>query len=229
MSSDPMPDVDVRVLPHVVSVHVLEGYIPFIQALKDGIMQLLQMLRQVRRFRHVVLFLVARMIYIDALGTLFALGGIYAAGAFRMSEQEVLFFGIVVNVSAGLGALIFSGIDDTLGAKATILISLGGLITGGIVILVVHAVVLFWVAGTFMGLFVGPVQAASRSYMARTAPEHLRNQMFGLYAFSGKATAFAGPLLVGWLTHVSGSQRIGMSTIVVLLLAGAVLMVKVRA
>ena len=200
---------------------------PFARAVWDGIGRLVEMVREVRRFKPIVLFLIARMIYIDALATIFALGGVYAAGTFGMTEREVLLFGVALNIAAGLGALVFSDLDDRIGPKATILLSLGGLITGALVILLVHASVFFWTAGTFMGLFVGPVQAASRSYMARVAPEDLRNQMFGLYAFSGKATAFAGPFLVGWLTYVSGSQRIGMSTVPALLLLGGLLMLKV--
>lgn len=200
----------------------------FHRAVRDGISQLAATARQVRRFSHIARFLVARMIYIDGLATVFALGGIYAAGAFQMNEREVLLFGILLNITAGLGALFFSGLDDKVGPKAIILISLGGLILGGLVMLIVHAAVFFWVAGAFMGIFVGPVQAASRSYMARTAPEELRRQMFGLYAFSGKATAFVGPLLVGWLTYATGSQRLGMSVILVLLAIGGILMFKVR-
>ena len=202
---------------------------PFARAVRDGIGRLVEMIREVRRYRQIALFLLARMIYIDALATIFALGGVYAAGAFDMSEREVLLFGVVLNVAAGLGAGVFAGLDDRIGSRATILISLGGLVTGALVILLVHATLFFWAAGTFMGLFVGPVQAASRSYMARVAPEELRNQMFGLYAFSGKATAFVGPFLVGWLSYLSGSQRLGMGAIPVLLAAGGLLMLKVPA
>jgi len=202
---------------------------PLARAVRDGVGRLVEMIREVRRYRQIALFLLARMIYIDALATIFALGGVYAAGAFEMSERSVLLFGVVLNVAAGLGAGVFAGLDDRIGPRATILISLGGLVTGALVILLVHGTLFFWAAGTFMGLFVGPVQAASRSYMARIAPETLRNQMFGLYAFSGKATAFMGPFLVGWLSYLSGSQRIGMGVIPVLLAAGGLLMLKVPA
>jgi UMF1 family MFS transporter len=85
----------------------------------------------------------------------------------------------------------------------------------------------FWVAGLTLGIFVGPVQAASRTYMARVAPEHLKNQMFGLLALSGKVTAFVGPFLVGWLTYFAGSQRIGMSVIVVMFILGFILLLRV--
>ncbi len=82
----------------------------------------------------------------------------------------------------------------------------------------------FWVLGTVLGIFVGPVQAASRSYLASAAPEQLRTQLFGLFAFSGKATAFLGPVLVAWITGLFDSQRAGMSVILFFLVAGLVLM-----
>ena len=78
-----------------------------------------------------------------------------------------------------------------------------------------------------IGVFVGPLQAASRSHLARVAPAHLRSQMFGLFTFSGKATAFAGPLLVGAVTAATASQRWGMSTIVAFFAVGFLLMLTV--
>jgi UMF1 family MFS transporter len=93
-------------------------------------------------------------------------------------------------------------------------------------ILLVKSPALFWVCGLLLGVFVGPVQAASRSYLARLAPEPLENQLFGLYALSGKATAFLGPLSVGWVTAWTGSQRLGMSTILVFLTVGFILMLR---
>jgi UMF1 family MFS transporter len=85
----------------------------------------------------------------------------------------------------------------------------------------------FWIWGLLLGIFVGPVQAASRSYLARVAPVHLRTEMFGLFALSGRATAFLGPLLVGWVTLLAGSQRVGMATIVGFFLAGALLLLTI--
>jgi UMF1 family MFS transporter len=144
-----------------------------------------------------------------------------------MDAAGVLRFGIVLNVTAGLGAAAFAWIDDAIGPKATILIALGGLIACSSVILLAPSRPLFWIFGSLLGVFVGPVQAAGRSYLGRAAPEALRNEMFGLYALAGKSTAFLGPLAVGWLTTVSGSQRIGLSVVVVLFVAGFALMLGV--
>lgn len=199
------------------------------RAIHEGLAQFRDSIRQVRAYTPILRFLLARMIFIDGLATLFAFGGVYAAGAFGMNAQQVLLFGIALNVTAGIGAVAFAWVDDWLGSKRTILLSLVGLIIPGTVLLVVESSTLFWIFGMALGVFVGPVQAAGRSYLAHTAPEHLRNQMFGLFAFSGKATAFLGPLLVGWVTGLFDSQRAGMSVIIILLFIGFLLMLSVPA
>lgn len=85
----------------------------------------------------------------------------------------------------------------------------------------------FWLWGALLGLFVGPAQAASRSYLAHMAPAAQRNELFGLMAFSGKATTFAGPFLVGGLTAVSGSQRLGLSVVLVMFAAALFLTLRI--
>ncbi|MDR8389602.1 MFS transporter [Aliifodinibius sp. S!AR15-10] len=197
------------------------------KAVRNGWKQLKTSIKNVQQYKPIVRFLVARMIFIDALATVFAFGGIYAAGTFDMTERDVLIFGIGLNLTAGLGAALFAWIDDWLGSKKTILYALAGLILTTSMVLLVRAELWFWVFGLLLGVFVGPVQAASRTYMGRIAPENLRNQMFGLFALSGKVTAFVGPILVGWLSYLAGSQRIGMSIIVLFFIIGMVLMLGV--
>ncbi|MDA8163543.1 MAG: MFS transporter [Desulfobacteraceae bacterium] len=201
--------------------------LPLALTVKHGWAQLADSLRHVRRYGHLVRFFIARMVYIDGMATLFAFGGVYAAGTFAMSAQQVLLFGIGMNVTAGLGAAVFALIDDRVGGKKVILLSLLGLLVSGSLVLLVSTQFLFWIFGLLLGIFVGPAQASSRSYLARVAPEALRNEMFGLFALSGKATAFLGPLLVGWLTLLTGSQRLGMSAILAFFLAGGLLMLTV--
>lgn len=199
------------------------------EAVRSGLRQLGQSIKNVRRYADTVRFLVARMIYIDGLATVFTFGGVYAAGTFEMSPAEVLQFGIAINVTAGLGALGLSWVDDWIGGRNTILLSLAGLIVSGSAILLVEDVAWFWTWAMVLGIFVGPLQAASRSHLARVAPAELRSQMFGLFTFSGKATAFAGPLLVGAVTAATASQRWGMSTIVVFFAVGFLLMLTIPA
>ena len=117
------------------------------EAIRRGLGQLRHTFANVRRYRQIGLFLLAHMIYIDGLNTLFAFGGIYAAGTFGMELSEVIYFGILLNVTAGLGALAFAWIDDWLGAKRTILIALAGLFACGAAAVLVTSTLAFWIAG----------------------------------------------------------------------------------
>jgi MFS transporter, UMF1 family len=200
---------------------------PLRRAARDGLKQLRGTLRHVRGFKHILWFLVARTIYVDGLAATFAFGGVYAAGTFGMGQDLVMMFGITLSLTAGLGAFGLAWVDDWIGPKRTIMLSLAGLIVPGTVILFVEDRKWFWFCGAVLGIFVGPVQAASRSYLSRAIPDELRTQMFGLYAFSGKATAFLAPVLVGWVTHWTQSQRAGMGVILVLFVVGLALMFKV--
>ncbi len=195
---------------------------------RKGLATLAATLRGIGRYRDIARFLLARMIYTDGLNTLFAFGGIYAAGTFGMGFTEIMIFGIGLNVSAGLGAAVFAWIDDAIGSKRTILLAVAGLAGFGTVLVLIDNLTLFWIFGLGLGLFVGPAQAASRSLMARMAPADLRTEMFGLYALSGKATAFLGPALLGTITAATGSQRWGMATILVFFAVGGLLLLWVR-
>lgn len=197
--------------------------------LKASLRELWHTLRGLPRQGPLLRFLVARMLYTDGLATLFAFGGVYAAGTFAMTESQVLAFGIGLNVTAGLGAVAFAHLDDHLGSRNTIVIALLALLVAGAGTLLAQSVTAFWVTGLALGIFVGPAQAASRSLLARMAPEAQRNQLFGLFTLSGKATAFLGPLLVGAVTLASGSQRVGMTVILGLWLVGLVLLLTVPA
>ena len=195
-----------------------------IGAVREGLRQLAGTVRALKGRGNIVRFLIGRMIYTDGLNTLFAFGGVYAAGTWGMEVEEVILFGIALNLTAGLGAAAFAWIDDWIGSKRTILISLVGLTVLGAGILIVTDKTWFWILGAAIGIFFGPAQAASRALMARMAPSDMRAEMFGLYALSGKATAFLGPAILGWVTVMADSQRVGMATVLVFFLVGFVIL-----
>lgn len=199
-----------------------------VKAVKDGLIRLKNSLSVLKAHREITKFLVARLFYNDGLATIFAMGGVYAAGTFGFDTAKIFYFGIALNLTAGLGAYAFAWIDDISGSKKTIVISLIGVIAPVTAVLLAQQEFWFWVWGLLLGIFVGPLQAASRTFMGRLAPPDKRNQMFGLYALSGKVTTFAGPLLVGWITFAASSQRWGMSAILVLLVIGFAIMMTVK-
>jgi len=182
---------------------------------------------EVRQFRDAARLLVARLFYNDGLSTVFAFGGIYAAGTFGMSFSEILVFGIVLNVTAGLGAWAFGFVDDRIGGRRTILISLAALIAATTVAVLAPSRAWLWGAGVVIGIFAGPNQAASRSLMGRFTPEDREAEFFGFFAFSGKLASFFGPLLLGVATQAANSQRVGVATILAFFVLGGWLLLGV--
>ncbi len=193
----------------------------------SSIKQLINTFHDIRRYRQIIQLLVARLFYNDGLITIFAFGGIYAAGTFNFSFSEIMIFGIVLNVAAGAGAFVMGFLDDKLGGKKTIQISLYGLFIATVIAVFSPGKIFFWVAGIIVGIFSGPNQAASRSLMGRFVPSDKENEFFGFFAFSGKATAFLGPLLLGTLTELFNSQRVGVSAVLLFFIIGSLFLVSV--
>ncbi len=198
------------------------------RSIGEGLSNLAQTLKTVRRRKNFMLFLISSALYRDGLATVFAMGGLYAADVYDMDFQEILIFAIALNVSAGLGAFGFSFMDDKAGSKKTVVIGILGLIVTGVLILLAPNKTLFMVCAVILGIFVGPVQAASRTFAGRLSAEKDVAQTYGLYAFTGKSIAFLGPLAYGAATQVFGFQQAGMITILLFWIAGLLLLLKVR-
>ena len=197
--------------------------LPLGRAVGAGLRELRDTLINVRRHRNIARFLIARIFYIDGLNTIFAVGALYAAAVFGMSIEEILTFGILVNVTAGIGAFAFAWLDDRLGPKPTVLIGVAGVAACGIPMVLIEDTTWFYILGGIMGVFFGPAQAASRSLMGRLAPRGREAEMFGLYAFAGKSTAFLGPWLYGVVVLATG-HRWGMATVMPFLIVGALIL-----
>lgn len=213
---------------------------------------MLATLRNIAGYRDIALFFIARMLFIDGLLAIFTFGGVYAAAVFGWQTIVIGYFGIILSIAAGVGALIGGFLDDRLGSKAVIIWSLLLLIAGAIgVISIDRSHVLFTLAvappvqgaapfastgelvyiafAILIGLASGPLQSASRSLLGRIAPPEHMSEFFGFFAFSGKVTAFAAPFVVALVSDMTGSLQIAMSSILVFLLAGLAIMGFIRA
>lgn len=194
---------------------------------RAAFVQLGRTFTELRKHKQTVRFLVARLVFNDALVTIFAFGGLYATVTFGFTLEKVLAFGIAINLAAGAGAFAMGSLDDRIGGKRTIVVSLIGLIGATALAALATSEAALWVAAILIGIFAGPNQSASRSLMARFVPLEAENEFFGFFAFSGKLTAFIGPSLFGILTGWTGSQRWGISVVVVLFLIGLALLAAV--
>jgi UMF1 family MFS transporter len=198
------------------------------QSIRDGLRDLAQTIRALRAFPQLTRFLIASAIYRDGITTILAVGGLYAGGTFGMGFSELILFAMGLNVMAGLGAAVFAWLDDWIGSKRTIVLSLIGLLCFAAGIVVVQEKSWFFGLALMLGIFIGPAQSASRSMAVRLAPEGQIGKVFGLYALTGRAVSFVGPALFGWVTATTHSQRAGLGAILVLLLGGLAVLLKVR-
>lgn len=190
------------------------------QAACEALEQLKGSLQAIGQYKQLVRFLIASALYRDGLTTLFSLGGVYAAARHGLSMEALLIFAVALNVNAGLGAIFFSFWDDTKGSKITILIALVGLIISGVFVLLAPDQTAFMISACVLGLFIGPVQASSRTFAGRLSPKGMETQTYGFYAFTGKSVAFLGPLLYGVATSIFQSEQAGMMTILIFWITG---------
>ena len=196
-------------------------------------------------------FLIANMVYTDALVALFAFGGIYAAGTFGWQTIQIGTFGILLAFSGTVGAWLGGKLDDMFGPKKVIagamlilLAAIGAILSidrdtlffvikvappapgGGL--FAAPAEKAYLVLGVLIGMAAGPLQAASRTLLIRLAPKDRITQYFGLFALSGKVTSFMAPLAVSVVTGLMASQKAGMAVLIVFFLAGLALLSRVQ-
>jgi MFS transporter, UMF1 family len=220
------------------------------EALRRGLTDLKQTIGELPKQKSMAAFLLANIIYTDGLVSLFAFGGIYAAGTFGWDTIRIGSFGILLAVAGTFGAWLGGQLDDRLGPKRVIAGSMLILLVAIIAILLVDkdqilfikvappvpggalfaaaAERAYLVLGCLIGAAGGPLQAASRTLLIRMAPKDRIAQYFGLFALTGKVTSFIGPLLIGVITAVTESQKAGMAVLVAFFVAGLALLARVK-
>jgi UMF1 family MFS transporter len=212
-------------------------------AVRSGLTEIRYTLRELRHRAPVLRFLISRMIYQDGVNGLLILGGVFAAAMFGWSTMEIGIYGIILNVVAIFGCMLAGRIDRLFGSKTVVLISLSllilatlGIVSTGVDFTLFGLVSLpvttteglfatpaekaYILYGLLIGVSFGPVQASSRSYLARSVEIHEAGRYFGIYALSGRATSFMATLSFSLLTAWTGSARVGMATMLVFLTFG---------
>jgi UMF1 family MFS transporter len=221
-------------------------------AVRAGLSQLIRSVRDlVRHHFENAKFLLARMLYADGLGAVFAFGGIYAGTVFGWGATELGLLGIILTITGTFGAALGGLLDDRKGSKVVIAATLLLFIMSSIGVLSVdHDHVLFVLPvepkapgsapfssvgeqvylafAMLIGIASGPIQSSSRTLLARMCPPDKVTEFFGFFSFSGKITAFAAPLAIGAITHATGSQRVGIAMSLVFLIAGLLLLLRVK-
>lgn len=257
-----------RIVAPIVAVVMAVGVLPlflfvpdvaptgirFGAALRAGAGDLLALFKEARGHRDAMIFLVARLIYVDGMTGILVFTGVYAAGAMGWGTLELLMYGLLLSMFAVCGGLLAGRLDQRFGPKRALTFELIGIIATQLVTLGMTRDTFFYMAwpaekhppvwdgpmfttapelGLLFTGFVGAIvvtaaYASSRTMLTRVVPRERIGVFFGLFVIAGSATMWLGPMLVQYATQWSGSQRIGLLPISGLLLTGLIIQSFVR-
>jgi UMF1 family MFS transporter len=196
-------------------------------ALKGGTHQLASTIRHIRQLRHAALFLAAYWLYIDGVDTVVRMAVDY--GKALGFETGDLILALLITQFVGFPATIaFGYLGRRLGTKAGIFIAIGVYILVLCWGATIEAAWEFYVLAVAIGLVQGGIQSLSRAYYARLIPVEKSAELFGFYNMLGKFAAIIGPVMMGWAGRLAGSPRIGILSLLILFIGGAVLLMMVK-
>jgi len=205
-------------------------------AMITGIRSVISTVKSLRQYRNVGAYLLARLFFNDGMTAVLTFGGIYASSTFHLNTISMLIYGIELSMFAVLGGFVGGWLDNHLGSKRAIFVSIGGTAIFGLLTLTISPSYIFWfipydvhaapvwslpffntwpeiiylMTVNFIAVLITAGYANSRTMLARIAPPEKMTEFFGLYSLSGTSTTFLATGFVGWLTAYSQSQRIGL-------------------
>ncbi|MFO8125855.1 MFS transporter [Yoonia sp.] len=201
--------------------------------------ELMETLRSVLHRKSLLSFLVGSMFYRDALNALYAFGGVYAALVLDWQTIQIGVFGIIAAIAAAITTWLSGLADARYGPKPVIRVAVWVLVLVSVVIVGMsrEAIfglpfaqgsgtpdIIFYICGVCIGGAGGAVYASSRSMMVRHTHPDRPAEAFGLFALTGKATAFLAPALITLFTVMTGNNQLGFLPVIFLFLIGLLLL-----
>jgi UMF1 family MFS transporter len=212
------------------------GRVRWGEALRRGFSQLRDTFREIRRYRTVFGFLIAYWLYIDGVDTVITMAVDYGK-ALGFATPTLIGALLLVQFVAFPCALLFGWAGQRFGPKRPILVAIG-------IYIVVTALATqltvepwrilgaeispFYALAILVGTAQGGVQALSRSLYTRLIPADRSAEFFGFYNMVGRFAAIVGPFLVGVVGRMTGSPRLGIGSIAILLVTGGVLLARLE-
>lgn len=200
---------------------------PTSRLIASSFSRVLDTLRNVRKYRMLFLFLVAFLLFNNGITTAIYLAAPFASDVLNLNASQQIASFLLVQMVAMVGAFGFGHLSDRIGQRNTIVITLViWCVAVSLTMLVQSYAQYLWVAG-LIGVVLGGSQSASRTLLAKLAPEEIRNEAFGLFALSGRAVSIFGPLAYAGAAWAFGA-RYGVAAVLPFFVVGLVLMLLVK-
>ena len=196
--------------------------------LKIGISRVWSTISHLKNYKNLATFLLAYFFYIEGVNTIIFFSGNYASTTLGFTETELLIFFLTVQTTAIAGSVVLGILADSIGQKKTIIITLIMLLITVLIAYSVQDKNGFYVVGLIAGAAMGSSQSTSRSLMSKLTPPDKKTEFFGFYSFFGKSSAIIGPLVFGFVSFISGDQRLAIFSIGFFFLVGLLILLKVN-
>ena len=191
-----------------------------IKAATSGVKNTFQTLKTIWSGKNERRFLVAYLFYEDGVNTVIVFSSIFAATTLGFRNLELILLYLIVQTTALTGAFLMAKPIDYWGPKKVVLVSLGLWISVSCATYFVQSKGGFMMIASIAGLGLGTVQAATRAFFTKFIPAGKEAEYFGVYSLVGKSSAIIGPLVFGYISAMTGSQRPAAVSVALFFLVG---------
>ncbi|HOJ08275.1 MAG: MFS transporter [Ignavibacteriota bacterium] len=193
-----------------------------------GVSRVWNTISNLKNYKNLAIFLLAYFFYIEGVNTIIFFSGNYASTTLGFTESELLIFFLTVQTTAIAGSVILGIIADSIGQKKTIIITLIMWLVTVLFAYLAQDKSSFYIVGLIAGAAMGSSQSTSRSLMSKLTPPEKKTEFFGFYSFFGKSSAIIGPLVFGFVSFISGDQRLAIFSIGIFFLIGLIILLWVN-
>ena len=181
-----------------------------------------------KNYKNLLIFLIAYFFYIEGVNTVIFFSGNYASTTLGFSDTDLLIFFLTVQTTAIVGSVLLGIVSDKIGQKRTIVITLFMWLIAVVLAYFVTDEFGFYIVGFIAGAAMGSCQSVSRSLMSKLIPPERKTEFFGFYSFFGKSSAIIGPLTFGFVSYLTGNQRLAIISVAFFFIVGLLILSKVK-